>query len=589
MPANNLAYSVESFAASPRATNEKHGVFWLPMRSAELFFAVYNSSGETVTVQPELTYDGVASNLDTIVLPPHGFGKLRMNGPQPRGPKDERIGSITLRHHGPAGSVQATGWIDCPESGYSSMMAFTDPGLLHGNELYGNQIFIGKHAALASLGRGGDVESHLVLKNMSAVDVAADAEVYFEDAGGVGVAPVALGNLGAGEVLAVSFDELVRRGAIPRTVTEASILVRHRGQEGALMGRIFGISANRTFGFYSKLEGYVGGGYDAVHWTTAGDRDSVVTVTNFGDEPDNVTITLAFNGGSVDIPTFDLEPYESRTVSVRDYLEVDPTHALGGGYAVHGRDRRNGRLLIKQHVISAREQASLPFYGTYVYAVALYMDSTSTVSLKVGETQVVELWMQYSDYVHEQCWWCDDSSSNPSVATIAGSSPSRTITGLSGGTAFMQADSWEILDELGNWGWIFSWPKKQVRVRVPHAVVEAGVIQQGPAVCSSGSAGWSKQVALQLVDNFGDPYRVGGIIMADVITIQTPNPLGASGTDTGSGPTSSDGAWQDSYYICSSACPTSGFANAIQTWTYNGIPLPTSNWITYGCSGITIQ
>lgn len=60
MPENNLAYSVESFTPNPGATKEKHGVFWLPMRSAELFFAVYNSSDQTVTVQPELTYGGSA-------------------------------------------------------------------------------------------------------------------------------------------------------------------------------------------------------------------------------------------------------------------------------------------------------------------------------------------------------------------------------------------------------------------------------------------------------------------------------------------------------------------------------------------------
>ncbi len=465
MPANNLAYSVESFSASPRATNEKHGVFWLPMRSAELFFAVYNSSDQTVTVQPELTYDGATSDLDPIVLPPNGFGKLRMEGPRPRGPKDQRVGSIALRHDGPSGAVQATGWIDCDETGYSSMMAFTDPGLHRGNELYGAQIFIGKHASLASLGRGADVESHLVLKNMSPVTAAVDAEVYYDDAGAVGVAPVAIGEIGAGEVLSVSFDELQRRSLIPRSVSEASVVVRHRGDEGALMGRVFGISANRTFGFYSKLESYAGGGYDAVHWTTAGDRESVITVTNFGYEADDVTVTLAYNGGSFDLPTFPLEPHASATVNVRDYLSSLPNGVIEGGYAVHGKDRRTSKLLTKQHVISADEDVALPFYGTYVYAVALDMANTNAVTLAVGETTTVTLWMQYSDYTQKLCWWCSNITSNSSIVTMSGSSATRTIAGQQAGNATVQSSSWEVIDEFGQTDYIYSAPAKPVQAK----------------------------------------------------------------------------------------------------------------------------
>lgn len=470
MPANSLAYSVESFAPTARGTNEKHGVFWLPMRSAEIFFAVYNSSDETIKVRPELTFDGARSELDVIVLSPRGFGKVRMPGPHPWPEGREPVGSITIRHEGPAGAVQATGWIDCDGAGYSAMMAFTDPGLTSGNELYGTQTFVGRHRSLRALGRAGDVESHLVLKNMSSVALAAEAEIFYTQRGGVGVSPVRLGTLQPGAVASLSFDELQSSGLLPRSVSEVSILVRHRGQEGALMGRIFGVSSDRTFGFYTKLESYVGGGYDAVHWTTAGDRDSVITVANFGEEADDVTVTLAYNGGSLDLPKFTLESHAAETINVRDYLRSLPRGVVEGGYAVHGKDRRKSKLLTKQHVISASEEVALPFYGTPVYAIALYMNSTASITLLIAGTDTVWLWLQWSDSTQDPCAWCDDSSANPSIATIGGGGYGRTITGVDVGNTTVQANSWEVIDEFGTQDYIMSLPQKAVEVVSPQSL-----------------------------------------------------------------------------------------------------------------------
>jgi hypothetical protein len=113
---------------------------------------------------------------------------------------------------------------------------------------------------------------------------------------------------------------------------------------------------------------------------------------------------------------------------------------------------------------------------------------------------------------------------------------------------------------------------------------------QGPADCSiKGQAGWVRNVTNQVQYVDGSPYAVPGLTAADQITTTTPNQLGISGAQVGSYPTTGDGSFPDTYYVCSASCPGSGKTSALQNWTVNGIPLTHVNAITYQCASISID
>lgn len=462
-PEESFSYSVESFSPNALRSNERHGVFWLPTPRSEVFFAVHNTSGETVVVSPELRFDDSIELLEQLTVPAKGFAKVRLGERGSLRAKKGEFGSVTIRHDGSGGAIAATGWIDDARTGFSTMMNFTDPEVGSGNVLLGTQVLLGRVGALAPLGNGSAVDSRMVVKNMSNVSASGSVEIYYSEGGAVGVSSVAI-SVPADGLAIIDFRDLMRRGVIPRSISEASVIVYHSGQEGALMGRVIGISANKTFGFYSVLESRAAGKRDSVYWTLAGDRESVITVANFGQQADDVTVELSHSAGAVILPTFRLASNESRTVNVSDFAAMLPGGVIEGGYSVSGNSRRSSKLVVKQMVVSPSERIALPFYGTYVYVEAIYATGSDSINLDIDETSQFDIWLQWSDSYQEPAAWADDSTSNSGVATVWGTSATRTITAQAQGTANIGVSSWEIIDEFGNTGTIVASPQKDVTV-----------------------------------------------------------------------------------------------------------------------------
>lgn len=96
------------------------------------------------------------------------------------------------------------------------------------------------------------------------------------------------------------------------------------------------------------------------------------------------------------------------------------------------------------------------------------------------------------------------------------------------------------------------------------------------------------ELANQVQYSNGSAYAFGGLPVADTITIGSRHDLG-SGTSTGTATTTGDGSFPDTYSVCSTACPSTGETDAVQSWTVRGIPLAHSNSLVYKCSSISID
>jgi len=127
-------------------------------------------------------------------------------------------------------------------------------------------------------------------------------------------------------------------------------------------------------------------------------------------------------------------------------------------------------------------------------------------------------------------------------------------------------------------------------VLVPTMVEPIATVSQGAAACTNKSQqGWVRNVTNQLQCQNGSGVLQAGISMFDTISISSPNGLGISGTVTGTTTTDGNGSWPDTYFVCTTACPSSGVASALQSWTWNGVGLPHVNLVTYQCTSITVD
>ncbi len=165
--------------------------------------------------------------------------------------------------------------------------------------------------------------------------------------------PLSLTSLAAGQSDLVDLGAMQDAGLNPSSVSMGSITISYDGPQGALMGRVFGIANDPTYGFYSALETETPARLNEVYWTTAGDANSFLTVTNFGAQPDQISIVFTFAGGTWAMPNVTLAPFESTTVNVRDWKGRGlPANVDYGGFRVLGSSAVQSKLVAKEEVIS---------------------------------------------------------------------------------------------------------------------------------------------------------------------------------------------------------------------------------------------
>lgn len=243
-----------------------------------------------------------------------------------------------------------------------------------------------------------NVESRLMLLNTSGATVTAQAVLYYETGGTMASVPLIVPALTAGSHVMVDLHDL---GIPPSASSTGSIVVDHDGPEAALMGRVFGIANQNTFGFYTTLESNISASYAELYWTLEGDQDSLLTLTNFGEHTDTVTVVLTHNGGNSELPAFVLQPRQSVTVNVREWKQQGflPATAEFGGFRIVGSSMKTSRVMVKEHVISVQRGTSAPFYGFWHYVCDYYL-TPSSIDLWVGQghdTYGVAVWNDSSE------------------------------------------------------------------------------------------------------------------------------------------------------------------------------------------------
>ncbi len=424
-----LSYTVAGSEVGA-STKNQHGVFWLPDRQAKAYITLQNASAtaeihvsasfEGTAAQPPFLTANLAPNTSQVVEVP--LATLSLGRPA----AEELFGAIVLKHDAPDGALHASGWIEEEQTGYSNTMTFYDPGRSRGTSLYGPQVFVGQRNDLLASGKRLTIDSYLVLLNTSSTAISPRGQFYFESGGEMTHISLPLTSLAPGQSSLVALGAMQNAGLIPASVSMGSIVIGYDGPEAALMGRVYGIANDPTYGFYIALDTDTPARLNEVYWTTAGDANSFLTVTNFGAQPDQVSITFTFSGGTWPLPKVTLAPFQSTTVNVRDWKGHGlPANVEYGGFRVLGNSPVKSKLVAKEHIISEDLGVSAPFYNNpppyvtgFVVLDQSWNNTVDSLTMSPGDSTQVGATLLYSDG-SSALVYTDVSSTNTSVATAS--------------------------------------------------------------------------------------------------------------------------------------------------------------------------
>lgn len=131
---------------------------------------------------------------------------------------------------------------------------------------------------------------------------------------------------------------------------------------------------------------------------------------------------------------------------------------------------------------------------------------------------------------------------------------------------------------------------------MPYRVDAVSTAYQGPVYCADqpqAPNGYARRVTYQIVDNFSQPYRVGGVQVYDQFQPNGRNDLAIQLSQTtapGTQATDANGQWPDTLSLCSSACyGSTGVSDFLQQWYFDNNLLPGPTYLEFSCNGITIN
>jgi hypothetical protein len=406
----------------------------------------------------------------------------------------------------------------------------------------------------------------------------------------------------------VDYSLAAAMNELPLPLPFCSIRIQYRGAPGSMEAEVSSVEARSDLVVDARVEnegnGWAGSG--ANPWHLDQNTESILFLTNESNQPVRIGFQVTANGIHYYLTQLKLQPHETRAINIRSLRDAQladfkknkiPAAATDGSVTWIRLDNVPvmGRLMV-----ITRHQAMASSYDCYTCNCPASLNGVAIDPSSFGlipnltmactcQAQFIGCNEMYTYYTEtDEATW---SSSDVSVATVDNANAKGTVEGIAAGSATIAASYA---------GFIYYWNgyscatysvtmtgSSSVTVQSPYAAVVVGTNIQGAAACPSGEAGWSRTVKLQLQDQDGYAINVAGINMADNIQVGSRNDLGVRSTRTANTNTDSLGTWTDTYFVCSTACPTSGESDALQYWTWSGRPLPHVNAIVYKCTSIT--
>jgi hypothetical protein len=440
---------------APRVVNGLNtvdGVWWKATGNVTGFVALSNASVKAVDAKITVVSDSNSPVGDVDVhLSPHGTKVVDLKElvPLPKG----ATGGLRIEYAGASNAVLITGGLEDDSSGYSAnipLRSFAMPAQSQPvDETYTELgLMTGAADPMLLFPVGTTFTPYSILRNVGDSLVTVTPTFYWMIDGAPRSAHLPSFKLASLSSLSLDLPSLLLSAGLGTFQGSVNLALKAQGPPGSLLLAGGSVDQNNNYVFQVFPRGVQESVAKSIsYWSTGNGDDTMVTVWNPADEPQNYTFTLLFDGGHYRVPLH-LEARASRMFNISDIIhgqipdadgEVIPAGVHEGSAKIAGTQADNEHILVAMDASTYNvRKATCSYYciscDGSVYA---YVDTGNPFPFVAGSTSQFYLHENWNTGVGTYTNYATWSSSSTNIATVNATNGSGT--GVSGGTTTFTA------------------------------------------------------------------------------------------------------------------------------------------------------
>jgi hypothetical protein len=442
---------------SPKAVSIE-GLWWKRGPEDGGFVVLTNRSSAPNAAVVKVFASGDKSEYNTSVsLLPHQTQQVDLKRAFNDFSSGAQSGGIRIQYQGVQGSILATGGMENVSVGYSAKIPFgyvpasdvklgswtmASVGLMHGPP-----------DPMMQFPADTRFTSYAVLRNISAQPLQVTPTVYVTP-GRQATTPEAKEQtlsfpaltLNPGETRNVDLEGLLEANGLKNINAGLTLSLGVSGVPGGLLAAIGSVDQSGDYVFEVEPHPVSSSLSKSLCFFEVGQgADTMVSLWNHSDQPEDLLATLFFEGGHYKLPVH-LASKQSAMFNVLEIIKAHspdadgntiPSSVTRGSAVISGPQDETQKIdvSINAATFSVRAATCDPICQQCMGFDGIFIEPDS-LSLAVGDSQSVEVIGNYSTGYQQQVW-AALSSSDESVATVSGD----TITAVGGGVADITADA----------------------------------------------------------------------------------------------------------------------------------------------------
>jgi len=413
--------------------NTVEGLWWKPTADVTGFVALSNGSAQPAEAKVKISDENnIQIGEQNVHLSPHGTKIVQLSEMQsfPVG----ATGGLVIQYTGPATSMLLNGGLEDQESGFSANLPFhffaiPEP-TQSTTETYAELgLMTGAADPMMSFPNGITFTPFSVVRNVGDVPVTVTPSSYWMLGGSAVSSRQSPFTVAPFASVALDVPSLLAKAGLGSFSGSVNLILEAQGPSRSLLLASGSVDAKNNYVFQVLPRGVQESAYKSIsYWSTGNGDDTMVTVWNPADEPQDFVFTLYFTGGHYGQPIH-LGPRATQTFNISEIIQNQIPDAQGntiplavreGSAKLSGMQASNEQILVALDAGTYNvRKATCSYYciscGGEVYA---YVDGGTIIPFNVGVQSQFNLHYQYNDgsqyYTNGGSW----SSTYTNVATV---------------------------------------------------------------------------------------------------------------------------------------------------------------------------
>ena len=454
--ARSLSFDEKLSEFQNAAATQLESVWWLPSQESTTTLILSNTSDLEVTASA-LVQMGKGRNQEiSSTLMPHETRLIILkpeNSGKKRGPRNQ-VGSASINHADPKGSVLARALVEDSRSGYSFSAQFYSPQAGKSSGYQGVGLRLGTVA-------GQKLNPVVVARNIGDEETYVTGRMPYTTADGRdGVVQLPKLKLSAAEAQSLDVQRAIAKAIASENISAASLEFEYTTAPGTVLMVAQSVSEDGNQVFRVPMWDVPAqrngtGGYP---WFIEGDSSTVVYIKNVTDEEQHFTFSLTYDGGdySLGVKTikarqtvaFDLRALRDNQVP-DERNQTIPVNATRGKIVWSVRGRNSLALLGRSEQVDLAKGISSS-YACFMCCPNSFRSSRispTDFGLGISNFTTVRGLQRdrtcYGSLTPEYYWGDTWTVDNSGVASVSGVGSAADVTGVAVGTATVTGQ-WEV-------------------------------------------------------------------------------------------------------------------------------------------------